>query len=234
MSKWLALTLMLIDHLAIILEPQISYNIYAVMRGIGRLSFPLFVYFLAIGLGRTSNIKKYVSRIFIFAVLSEVVQRLLVSEYIGAQNLNVLFSLTIYSIFYMMFFEESDGGLLRGLKTISKILISVVLLVIISKVDYSYSGFLLFLGILYIHRSNIKHKRLYTPLVIFLSFAPSVMSNQTASIQLVSVLSGLIMFTPKLEERVFHPIVEKWVFYLTYPMQWILFYLLSKYIFLIF
>ncbi len=58
--KWLALLFMIIDHIGFLFENYIPYNIYAVFRILGRLSFPLYVYALSLGVQKTSNILRII------------------------------------------------------------------------------------------------------------------------------------------------------------------------------
>lgn len=88
--KWIAIITMLTDHIgATVLTKQILYNyaaaglgggieqdgLYYVMyltRQIGRIAFPIFCFLLVEGFQRTRNIKKYILRMFLFALLSEI------------------------------------------------------------------------------------------------------------------------------------------------------------------
>mgnify|MGYP003288930477 CR=1 FL=1 len=65
--KWIALILMVIDHMGSFLFPEIH-----VFRWIGRLSAPLFLFCLVQGIGHTGDKKKYLLRLYGFAVGTEL------------------------------------------------------------------------------------------------------------------------------------------------------------------
>lgn len=65
--KFLAVVTMLIDHTGAILFPNI-----ALLRVIGRFSFPIFAFLIADGLLHTSSVKAYLLRLFAFACISEI------------------------------------------------------------------------------------------------------------------------------------------------------------------
>lgn len=79
--KWIAIIAMLIDHVAAtILIRRILvygyteewYNVYEVMRAIGRVAFPIFCFLLVEGVVYTHNVYRYLSRMTLFAVLTEI------------------------------------------------------------------------------------------------------------------------------------------------------------------
>lgn len=77
--KIIALVTMCIDHVgASVLRamwqnghPEV-YSVYAVLRHIGRVSFPIFIFLLIEGFLHTRNKKNYAIRLFIFSLVSEV------------------------------------------------------------------------------------------------------------------------------------------------------------------
>lgn len=64
--KLIAIISMAIDHIGGAFFPQ-----YPVFRWIGRLAFPVFAYCLTVGLLYTHDIKKYLIRLGIFALVSQ-------------------------------------------------------------------------------------------------------------------------------------------------------------------
>jgi hypothetical protein len=67
MLKIIACLLMLIDHLGAALFPE-----FIILRIIGRLSFPIFAYLIAIGYNKTNSFSKYLNRLLIFALISQI------------------------------------------------------------------------------------------------------------------------------------------------------------------
>lgn len=63
----LAMTLMLCDHLWATLLPGQEW-----LTCIGRMAFPIFAFMIVEGYFHTSNVRKYILRLFAFAIISEV------------------------------------------------------------------------------------------------------------------------------------------------------------------
>lgn len=219
MLKWMALLLMILDHIAYIAYEFIPYELYLILRGIGRLSFPIFVYYITLGLERTSNLKSYMMRLLTFATLAEIAKRIFVI--FRHPYLNVIFSFFVYGVIYMLI--EGRLGKLKLSKTFRYAIAAVILLTVVPYTEYSYAGFLIFISLYYINKSPIKHKNIVSALAILLAFTPEmVLINDGATIQWIAGFSGLFMFNNTLDSRVFSPKVEKWTFYWFYVIQWIL------------
>lgn len=76
--KVIAMIFMMIDHLAyVMLEKGIGlyggwYTIDRIMRGMGRIAFPIFCFTIVEGFQKTRNAKAYLKRLFLFALISEI------------------------------------------------------------------------------------------------------------------------------------------------------------------
>ncbi len=93
--KLVAAFAMVIDHIGLMFYP----NIY-LFRIIGRISYPLFSYCLMIGYFNTSDYKKYIIRLFIFAIICQFPYTLLVNN---IYELNIIFTLVMQLlIFYAL------------------------------------------------------------------------------------------------------------------------------------
>ena len=65
--KCIAVFSMLIDHIGAFLFPSEVW-----MRYVGRLAFPIFGFLIVEGFFHTRDLKKYMSRLFVFALISEI------------------------------------------------------------------------------------------------------------------------------------------------------------------
>ena len=82
--KIIAIILMTIDHIGFILFPDII-----ILRVIGRLSFPIFVFLIIEGFKNTSNYNSFLKRLISFAVIIEIPN--LILNY--SNSMNIFFTL---------------------------------------------------------------------------------------------------------------------------------------------
>lgn len=135
--KLLAILSMTIDHLGVVFNVLHRYKIAGVevgnymsdaywqIRVIGRLAFPIFCFLIAEGCAHTKDIKKYIGRLAVFAIIAQIPYHVFISMWTGiddiASNLlhftqgNVLVTLTLGAMsvfFYSKLFEVKRGKLL--------------------------------------------------------------------------------------------------------------------------
>ncbi len=87
--KSIAMVTMFMDHLGKTLTTQYW------MTYIGRLAFPLFAFLIAEGYDHTKDFRKYLKRMFIYALISEIPYNLLFGGIIYPSGQNVLFTFVI-------------------------------------------------------------------------------------------------------------------------------------------
>jgi hypothetical protein len=97
--KWIAVITMIIDHFAYAVYwniPERSYQIYDIMRKIGRISFPIYCFLIVEGFFHTKNLRKYILNCLIFAVISEIPFDMAIhGKFIYIYGQNIYFTLVL-------------------------------------------------------------------------------------------------------------------------------------------
>lgn len=70
--KIITLLIMTLDHIGAYFKNQITPDQYYALRSIGRLAFPLFAYGIALGYRHSRNLPRYLLRLSVFALISEI------------------------------------------------------------------------------------------------------------------------------------------------------------------
>lgn len=136
--KIIAMILMLLDHMWGTIIPGNQW-----MTLVGRMAFPIFAFLIVEGYIHTSDYKKYIKRLLIFGLLSEIPFNLIYTgSIIFPFHQNVLFTL----VFGLIIINEIDKiknnkEIKLRVKSILKILL-FLLITIIGFVDYGITGVL--------------------------------------------------------------------------------------------
>lgn len=94
--KITAIVTMVIDHFTAAFELSLLENIYHLGRNIGRTSFPLFAYMIAVGYIHTKNKKNYLLRLVGVGLISEVLfDYLLFDKFFVMSYNNIFFTLAL-------------------------------------------------------------------------------------------------------------------------------------------
>lgn len=134
--KLLAMALMLCDHMWATVIPGNNW-----LTAVGRLAFPIFAYQVAEGFFLTHDRKKYLGRMFIFALISEIPFDLLYySSVVFPFHQNVMFTFCL-AILLMMALEraKSKGPIVFSLAAVACVALGM-LLGQLAMVDYYGSG----------------------------------------------------------------------------------------------
>lgn len=210
---------MLIDHIGAILIP-IHTDTYLIFRSIGRLAFPLFCFVLVEGLHHTRSVKKYLIRLGIFALISEIPFDLAFSDDIRTGfylQQNVFFTLFIGLLtIYLMSLLNSNfqkKQLINGLLQSSIIIIGCAVAILLHT-DYTFMGILLIVSF-YLFREN------KVLLALFLFLITNFTGFYLEGLATLSILFILAYNGKKGPEG------NKYFFYVFYPAHILLLYLIK-------
>lgn len=135
--KIIAMVTMVIDHVGYVLFPQ-----HIVLRYIGRMAFPIYCFLLVEGFFHTGNVWKYMARLAVFAVISEVPFNLAFHRalvYRGSTN--VFFTLLIGLIVLWLvqkLYEKTQDQTMGAMVCLAGMFAAWAL-----RTDYSYLGVLM-------------------------------------------------------------------------------------------
>ena len=171
--KIIAMITMFIDHLGFV---GLAGEYQVVFRIIGRIAFPIFAFQLAEGFLHTKNRAKYILRVFIFAIISEIPYNMATLGR-GISNpyaQNVLFTFTL-SLLCMVCLEKlcKYDKIDKG-RFILDIIISIGILFVFHRlgayafVDYGGPGVIL-APILYLIRKHVVLNKALTSVLVTLS-----------------------------------------------------------------
>lgn len=151
--KIIAILAMLIDHIGVIFYPSMitSEPLYYLLRIIGRIAFPIFAFVLVEGFIHTKNYQRYLGRLLIFALFTEVVfDYAFYNQFFYWPHQNVLFTFCIGLIILK---------LRERIKDDTGFLIVVMLVAALAQLlgfDYGILGVFM-IYCFYTFRTNFKH-----------------------------------------------------------------------------
>lgn len=158
--KFIAIIAMTIDHFGIVFKPSF-YNLF---RIIGRISFPIFAFLLVEGYLHTKSLEKYVLRLIVLAVISEVIYDYVLYGNAFYFNSNNIFFTLILGIFTIYFLDHSKKTINKYIKEkidldivlfINYILIIIIMGLIATICNFSYGMFGIFaISFFYLFRNN--------------------------------------------------------------------------------
>lgn len=203
--KLLAVVTMVIDHIGIFFFPQ-----EFVFRLIGRIAFPLFAWLIANGAYHTRNIRQYIFRIFLLAVISQVpymMAKRLVDQ--SSWDLNVLFTLGL-GLTAIMFIRKTKNWLFW-------ILISLMfgLTAQLLHMDYGLIGVLMIVCF-YLFFNNFTYMFL-SQLALTLLLCVHQTEYAAGSIQYFGLFALFFLWFYNKKEGM----KLKYAFYLFYPLQFV-------------
>lgn len=230
--KLIAVFFMIVDHVKYAFPACFNqFTLY-----FGRVAFPIFAFCTVQGYIHTHNLKKYLIRLFIAGIITEIPYLLFNSlPLLQRDNLNIMFTLLL-GLIALSLYDSYDNK-------IKKIFSVFVICVIaeITKVDYGLYGILIMLSF-YIFKDN-KFKTLilscsvvfakyiyrlikYRQNLNYLSFENDTLMQYILKNCLCSLipLFIILLYNGKKGKSF------KWFFYIIYPLQFFLLWILSPYV----
>lgn len=203
---------MLIDHIGAVFTPD-QFNGF---RIIGRLAFPIFCFLLVEGFYHTHDVKRYIGRLGLFVLLSELPFDLAFSGMWSNQSQNVFFTLFIGMLVIYSMSLIKDKVRENDLLCISISLLVIVVGCYVAdnlKTDYNSMGILLIVAF-YLFRGE---QRMLTMVAFVLLFG---------QYEIYAMFSMLLIYFYNGEKG---PRM-KYFFYVFYPGHLIILYLISSFI----
>lgn len=232
--KIIAMILMLLDHLWGTIIPGNQW-----MTLIGRMAFPIFAFLIVEGFFHTSDLKKYMKRLFIFGLISEIPFNLIYTgSIIFPFHQNVMFTLLLG----LLIINEIDK--IKNNKEIKKKIIPILkiflflLISIIGFVDYGVTG-VLTIVVFYLFR-GFKLAwigQLISLILLYIVFfeGQSVILNifnheYFLPLQSIGILSLIFIWLYNGEKGKNNKLI-KYLFYSFYPVHMLVIYLIYYFIF---
>ncbi|WP_165861342.1 TraX family protein [Paenibacillus paeoniae] len=173
----MAMLTMLIDHIGVVWHPDET-----AWRVIGRLAMPFYIYAMVIGYSRTRDVTRYLTRVGILAVISQIPYQLAFQ----VLEINVIATL-FFCLLTLLMLDSLKGKLLAAASVVAAALI------LLEALPFDYGGYALLLMLTY---------RYATPhMMVLLHLALNVFSifYKGWTLQLFSLLSTLwIVYMPDL------------------------------------
>ena len=242
--RWLAIITMTIDHVALALPlPSITIlglPLYHVMRMLGRAAFPIFAFGISQGCSLSHNLKKYLSRLLLFALISEVPFQL------ALKNGRMSTHLTANNVFFTLFAGEICCVIVKHFRAknagwiASVPIAAIILLCEINHTDYGGIG-VLFILIPYIFSDSKKSQIVSLSVVvaffyIFVSHFSGFQYPQFSWMysagnlrlvvqDLIGASLGIVLLIAYNGQKGLSK--TKWLFYGYYPLHLLLIYAIS-------
>ncbi|HRC81912.1 MAG TPA: TraX family protein [Sedimentibacter sp.] len=208
--KIIALITMIIDHYGAIFQSNVI-----LYRIIGRLAFPIYFFLLVEGYFHTSDVKKYGTRLLLFAFISEIPFDLAFFGKVGFEHQNIFFTLFIgLTTIYLI--DKKAESMNKAL-----IIFLAAALATLLKTDYQFIGIIYILAFYYI--KNMPKQRKF-PLLALTMLA----INSTAVIQQFSLLA-LVPISFYNDKQGWKNKILQISFYIAYPLHLLLFYFVKNF-----
>lgn len=221
--KIIACITMLIDHIGYFIFPEII-----VLRIIGRISFPIFAFFIAEGYYYTSNKLKYFILLLGFAIISQIPYAFLQHNF---TQLNILFTF-VFSLVLLTIteFTRTQYGFNKIIYTFFTLIITLFIIILdyYNCIDYGVIGVFIPFIIYYLRENKLLKFVVFTILLLLFASIQVVSQNNfndfATYIQIFSILSIPLLLMYNGEKGKTN---LKYLFYVFYPLHLLLILLIT-------
>ncbi len=244
--KLIALITMIVDHIGVYFAPIMSYDIYSACRIIGRIAMPIFVYFIVQGFFKTSNLKKYIFRIFLLAVIADILLKIVYNIY---PREDLIYLINTYNIVFNFFIilvilRMLDKKLIINNSNNSKLVIEIidkvirvvvifasVILYFCIKIDYDINllgmaiCIYIFEKILSMKEYNNNSKNLIKIIMCLTLYTFCIIKKSNYCIFTIFSIPLILLYNGK---RGKNTKFNKYIFYVVFALQSVVLYIISS------
>ncbi|WP_449539656.1 TraX family protein [Ferdinandcohnia sp. Marseille-Q9671] len=220
--KYIAIIAMFFDHLFAGFVPQETVA-ELILRTPGRLAAPIFCYLIAMGYFYTSNVKKYIERLVIFAAISHF-PYVLYFKLPWWKTTSVIWGLALGLIALTIAKNER-------FPLLTKLGLVFLCCMLAYPADWNYVAVLwiLFFGI---YRGQVKKQIISFVLIgIFVHFIPTILNMGLHHAYQIGVFLAIPLLVMYKGRRGRKSNLLKWGFYVFYPVHLIILYIIKYIIF---
>lgn len=249
--KIIAIVIMIIDHIGGYLYPTIDHNTYYVLRSIGRISMPIFAYLIVQGFFYTRNLKKYIFRIFVLATITQIgllVLGIINQEYYpnyvtGVNNyLGVVYS---YFLSLILLGIVDKKIIIKKLNEKQNLFVRInmflVILLMYLKLQIEFDMVVPFLVLEFYgieklfekdnqlilkQKIDIKKRILYLFLILICLTISTLLIGYSSGCKYMMIASVILIALYNGNSGKKNKLIQ-WLFYLTFPLQHVVLYLLA-------
>ncbi len=221
--KLLAILAMVVDHTAIVLVPD-SFPGMWMLRVIGRMTAPIMCYFIAEGYYHTSNLKKYMGRLFLIAVAAHIPHNLCLGyDLFQIWNAtDVMFPLLFGLIALTVWESQKIHPILL------KLFIVGLFCLLAYSGDWNYIAVLWILGFGIFHGDIRKQLIAFTAVSCIYLLQPFVYNYSSLSISRFGIFLTVPLFLFYNGQRGKKSKAIQWGFYWFYPLHFLVIYAIGR------
>lgn len=221
--KLIAILAMVVDHTAIVFVPD-SFPAMWLLRMIGRMTAPIMCYFIAEGYYHTSNLKKYMGRLLLIAVISHIPHNLCLGyDLFQIWNAtDVMFPLLFGLVALTVWKSQKNHSVLLKL-----FIVGLCCLL-------AYSGDWNYIAVLWILGFGIFHGDIRKQLIAFIAISgiyflqPFVYGSSIPYISRLGIFLDVPLFLFYNGQRGKKSKVIQWGFYWFYPLHFLVIYVIGR------